>query len=70
MPVGLGPRVHGETRCRSARVRWTSPGFFKALKQVGYEGPLLVEREVGDQIARVRDIAGGLAYARECLASL
>jgi sugar phosphate isomerase/epimerase len=43
--------------------------FLETLRRVGYTGPLLVEREVGDQPARVRDIAHGLAYARECLAS-
>ena len=37
------------------------PAFLSALKRIGYDGPLSVEREVGDQAARVRDIAGGLA---------
>jgi sugar phosphate isomerase/epimerase len=42
--------------------------FVKTLKQVGYRGPLVVEREVGDQAGRIRDVAHGLAYLRECLA--
>jgi L-ribulose-5-phosphate 3-epimerase len=42
--------------------------FVQTLKKVGYTGPLVVEREVGDQPARVRDIAHGLNFLRECLA--
>jgi L-ribulose-5-phosphate 3-epimerase len=42
--------------------------FVQVLQAVGYTGPLVVEREVGDQPARVRDIAHGLAFLRECLA--
>jgi sugar phosphate isomerase/epimerase len=43
-------------------------GFVRALQRVGYRGPLCVEREVGDQAARVADIAHGLTFLRECLA--
>ena len=32
-------------------------GFIQTLKKVGYGGPLCIEREVGDQPARIRDIA-------------
>nr|WP_303652552.1 sugar phosphate isomerase/epimerase family protein [Paludisphaera mucosa] len=42
--------------------------FVKTLKDVGYNGPLVVEREVGDQQGRLRDVARGLAFLRECLA--
>ncbi|WP_165244967.1 sugar phosphate isomerase/epimerase family protein [Paludisphaera soli] len=42
--------------------------FVKALKGAGYQGPLVVEREVGDQEGRLRDVAHGLAFLRECLA--
>ncbi len=42
--------------------------FVKTLKAVGYRGPLVVEREVGDQSGRLRDVAQGLAFLRECLA--
>jgi sugar phosphate isomerase/epimerase len=43
--------------------------FVQTLKKVGYTGPLVVEREVGDQAARLRDVAHGLEFLRECLAS-
>jgi sugar phosphate isomerase/epimerase len=43
--------------------------FVQTLKKVGYTGPLVVEREVGDQAGRLRDVEHGLAYLRECLAS-
>jgi sugar phosphate isomerase/epimerase len=43
--------------------------FVQALKSSGYTGPLVVEREVGDQAARLRDVAHGLEFLRECLAS-
>jgi sugar phosphate isomerase/epimerase len=36
------------------------PRFVAALKAIGYTGPLVVEREVGNQASRVRDIADGL----------
>ena len=42
--------------------------FVATLKRVGYTGPLVVEREVGDQAGRLRDVAYGLEYLRECLA--
>jgi len=42
--------------------------FIDALKRNGFTGPLIVEREVGDQAARLRDLASGLAYLRERLA--
>jgi L-ribulose-5-phosphate 3-epimerase len=42
--------------------------FVKTLNAVGYTGPLVVEREVGDQTGRIRDVAHGLAFLRECLA--
>jgi sugar phosphate isomerase/epimerase len=41
--------------------------FVRVLKSVGYQGPLVVEREVGDQAGRLRDVASGLEYLRECL---
>jgi L-ribulose-5-phosphate 3-epimerase len=43
--------------------------FIRALKQNGYAGPLIIEREVGDLAGRVRDVAHGLAVLRDCLAS-
>jgi L-ribulose-5-phosphate 3-epimerase len=43
-------------------------GFVKALKRVGYRGPLCIEREVGTQEDRFRDIEHGVRFLRECLA--
>ena len=43
--------------------------FVQTLKNVGYRGPLCIEREVGDQPARIRDIAHGIKYLKECLAA-
>jgi sugar phosphate isomerase/epimerase len=40
------------------------PRFLQALRSVGYNGPLVVEREVGDQAGRLRDVATGLARLR------
>ncbi len=45
------------------------PRFIQTLKSVGYTGPLIVEREVGDQAGRLRDVAQGLAFLRDCLKS-
>lgn len=42
--------------------------FLQTLKRVGYQGPLCVEREVGNQEERIRDVAHGIRYIRECLA--
>jgi sugar phosphate isomerase/epimerase len=44
--------------------------FLQTLHRVGFRGPLCIEREVGSQEARVRDIAHGLKYVRECLAEI
>jgi sugar phosphate isomerase/epimerase len=41
--------------------------FVKTLQKLGYTGPLVVEREVGDQASRIADIALGLRFLRECL---
>ncbi len=43
------------------------PRFVQALKDAGFQGALVVEREVGDQQARFQDIAGGLDLLRSCL---
>jgi L-ribulose-5-phosphate 3-epimerase len=40
--------------------------FIQTLKKVGYQGPLCIEREVGDQEQRVADIAHGIRYLKEC----
>jgi L-ribulose-5-phosphate 3-epimerase len=43
--------------------------FIATLKKVGYRGPLYIEREVGNQQERFRDIAHGIRFVKECLAS-
>jgi L-ribulose-5-phosphate 3-epimerase len=42
--------------------------FVQTLKTVGYRGPLCIEREVGNQEERLKDISHGIRYLRECLA--
>jgi sugar phosphate isomerase/epimerase len=42
--------------------------FIQALKKVGYRGPLCIEREVGNQEERLRDLEHGIRHVRECLA--
>jgi sugar phosphate isomerase/epimerase len=42
--------------------------FVQTLRKVGYRGPLCIEREVGDQEARLTDVAHGVRFLRECLA--
>jgi len=79
----LGPKirsVHVKDACRPrTKGRWGEEvpigegevdirRFIKALKSVGYQGPLVVEREVGDQAGRLRDVARGLDCLRACLA--
>jgi sugar phosphate isomerase/epimerase len=79
----LGPKirsVHVKDACRPrTKGRWGEEApigegevdirrFIKALKSVGYQGPLVVEREVGDQAGRLRDAARGLDFLRDCLA--
>jgi sugar phosphate isomerase/epimerase len=39
--------------------------FIEALKAVGFQGTLAIEREVGDQQARIRDIAYGVDVLRK-----
>jgi L-ribulose-5-phosphate 3-epimerase len=41
--------------------------FVQALKKIGYTGPLIIEREVGDQAGRLRDVARGLLVLRGCV---
>jgi L-ribulose-5-phosphate 3-epimerase len=42
--------------------------YIEELVRFGYEGPLVIEREVGDQKARARDIAGGIRLLKKILA--
>jgi L-ribulose-5-phosphate 3-epimerase len=43
--------------------------FIKTLQKVGYSGALCIEREVGNQEQRLADVAHGIRYLKECLAS-
>ena len=43
--------------------------FVKALKRIGFRGALCIEREVGNQEDRFRDIEHGVRFLRECLAA-
>jgi L-ribulose-5-phosphate 3-epimerase len=44
------------------------PRFIQTLKAIGYAGPLVVEREVGDKAGRFKDVKHGLDFLRQCLA--
>lgn len=46
------------------------PLFVKKLAQIGFAGPLVIEREVGDRRGRLRDIAHAVRYLKECIAAL
>src|SRR5262249_24180150 len=41
--------------------------FVRALQKAGYRGPLCIEREVGNQEERLRDLAHGVRFLRDCL---
>lgn len=43
--------------------------FVAALKRVGFNGPLVIEREVGDQAGRLADCAHGIEVLRGILAA-
>jgi sugar phosphate isomerase/epimerase len=62
------PGVWGE-EVPLGRGQTNTAGFVKALKRVGYRGPLCIEREVGTQEERFRDIEHGVRFLRECLAA-
>jgi sugar phosphate isomerase/epimerase len=41
--------------------------FVQTLQKVGYRGPLVIEREVGNQAGRLHDVAHGIRFLRGCL---
>jgi sugar phosphate isomerase/epimerase len=43
--------------------------FVDTLKRVGYRGPLVIEREVGNQEERIRDCAHGIQVLRDAIAA-
>jgi L-ribulose-5-phosphate 3-epimerase len=78
----LGPDIHSvhvkDARRPKAAGQWGAevplgqgevniPKFVEALKKNGYIGPLVIEREAGDQTGRFRDVAAGIAFLRDCL---
>ncbi len=42
--------------------------FVNTLKKIGYQGPLCIEREVGNQQQRLADVAHGIKHLQDCLA--
>lgn len=65
------PKVAGEwgQEVPLGEGRANIPLFIHTLRKVGFAGPLCIEREVGDQPARIRDIARGYRLAKACLES-
>jgi L-ribulose-5-phosphate 3-epimerase len=53
------PLGRGQTNTRA---------FVRALRKVGYRGPLCIEREAGNQQERFQDIEHGVRFLRDCLA--
>lgn len=49
------------------RGQTNTKAFVKALQKIGYRGALCIEREVGTQEERYRDIEHGVRFLRECL---
>jgi len=43
--------------------------FVRTLREIGYTGPLNVEREIEDQHQRLADIAGGISLLRAAIAA-
>ena len=43
--------------------------FVETLKRVGYAGPLIIEREAGDQQGRIADCVAGIRLLQEILAA-
>ena len=65
----IRPKVEGKwgTEMPLGRGEVDIPRFIAALKAVEYRGPLLVEREVGPQATRLRDIRAGIDRLRPLL---
>jgi L-ribulose-5-phosphate 3-epimerase len=61
------PRVSGHwgTEVPLGQGETDTRRFVRTLKAVGYRGPLVIEREVGSQTERLRDIAQGIRFLRE-----
>lgn len=46
------------------------PRFLQTLSDVGFNGPIMVEREVGDQSSRIADIRHGILHIQNLINSL
>ena len=66
-----GPRTKGEWgwEVPLGQREVNIPAFIDALKGDDYQGPLVIERRVGNQAGRLGDVAAGLDYLRKCLGS-
>jgi sugar phosphate isomerase/epimerase len=42
------------------------PLFVKKLRNAGFQGALVIEREAGNKQERLRDIAHAIRYLKEC----
>lgn len=63
------PTVKGEwgTEVPLGEGQVNIPLFVQTLKKVGYTGPLVIEREVGNQEQRMADCAHGIRVLQDCL---
>lgn len=66
------PRIKGEwgEEVPLGQGQANIPLFVRKLKEIGFQGPLMIEREVGNQAERLRDIAHGVKYLREVLTGI
>jgi sugar phosphate isomerase/epimerase len=66
------PRVKGEwgEEVPLGQGQANIPLFVKKLKEINFQGPLIIEREVGNQNERLRDVAHGVRYLTEVLAGM
>lgn len=64
------PKVKGEwgEEVPLGKGQTNTEQFIHTLIKVGYRGPLVIEREVGNQAQRLADVAWGIKFLRECLA--
>ena len=66
-PIGVAGALGSEQPLGKGSVG--IPGFVRALREIGFRGPLNVEREAHDQAQRWRDIADGVRLLRELTAT-
>jgi sugar phosphate isomerase/epimerase len=65
-PVG-GKRLGAEARIGEGKVNF--PEFIKKLHEVGYDGPLTIEREISGEQQRL-DIMNSINYLNEIIGGL